>query len=227
MSMLRRQVALGGDGGCMEGKGRKKGGLTSAMGYGKGLFHSESRQAANAGLAVYQAFRAANPGLPRAELSMMWKAHKMGAAPSAAGRRRPMGRALVGGSMIAGSMTAGRRRMLGKALVGGARSGGEFKSAAKSAANEGLHKYQAFRKARPGLSREELAEEWKAFKREEGIIRERETEQYYCTKCLKEMPISVMEAALKKKHLRKANRVMQAQEQAILAEQALAELGLM
>lgn len=75
MSMLRKQVAV--DGGCGDGM--------PCMGGSGGLFSSRSK----AGLGAYQAFRAANPGLSRAELSVAWHRHKMGGMMTAG--------ALVGG----------------------------------------------------------------------------------------------------------------------------------
>ena len=96
-NLYQRQVDLG---------GMATGGLFSA--------------AAQAGRMEYQEFRRMHPGLPRAQLSQMWKAHKMGM----------MGSALVGGARKPRGMRKGSAHvggysdmtpMKGRALVGGAR----------------------------------------------------------------------------------------------------------
>lgn len=112
LDLYQRQVSLGG----------------MATGGDGGLFSSEAKQ----GLADYRAFRAAHPGLPRAELSELWRMHKMGMGSAlVGGRARPKG---VRHCMEEVMEPSGVRRCArfapgpaGMALVGGARrSKGEY-----------------------------------------------------------------------------------------------------
>jgi hypothetical protein len=145
LDMYQRQIALGGSA------------MAGAM-----------PAAARAGLTAYQEFRRQHPGLPRAELSRRWAAHKMGAAPAggrapARGVRHCMEEGIgPSGAKRCMKYMRGPRASMGSALLAGARP----RMAARGSALVGgatpptLVAYQAFRRQHPGMPRAQLSAMW-------------------------------------------------------------------